>query len=58
VIPGSPVAVGYLGACSQYPGRMSAYTAMVEYLKAENCLLREQLGVRRIIFSDAEPASY
>jgi len=37
---------------------MSAYTAMVEYLKAENCLLREQLGVRRIIFSDAEPASY
>ena len=29
-------------------------TAVIEYLKAENCLLRERLGGRRIVFTDAE----
>ena len=29
--------------------------ATIDYLKAENRMLRERLGGRRIIFSDAEP---
>jgi hypothetical protein len=27
---------------------------VVEYLKAENCMLRQNLGGRRIVFTDAE----